>query len=68
MLAPKPVVVDGPIFKVEHLRMDPVSCARWLREKLGRPATLALTRALTDTLADLDRTLEIDRTMQSESA
>jgi hypothetical protein len=27
MLAPKPVVVDGQMLKVEHLRMDPVRCA-----------------------------------------
>jgi hypothetical protein len=31
MLAPKPVVVDGQMLKVEHLRMDPVSCAQWLQ-------------------------------------
>jgi hypothetical protein len=36
MLAPKPVVVDGPMLKVEHLRMDPVSLRTMAAREAGQ--------------------------------
>lgn len=62
---PAPVAAvraPGLVIHVEHLRMDPVRTARWLRQKLGDRATLTLRDALTEAMgtADADADEEVD--------
>jgi hypothetical protein len=64
---PAPVAAvraPGLVIHVDHLRMDPVRTARWLRQKLGDRATLALLdalkQAMSEGVADADVDAEVD--------